>query len=381
MQLSSEDNLRLNVLLAQQIKAVRIDLSKNIVYAITKKGEAKVQLSPTCGDGMYIKLVKELFSTNILGTPGGYPIFLKRWTRMGQANDASLENLLKLGEPEAVTAVIHAAGLTAELAEHAWWCEQSSANARVMLKRTAVAQSEFGKQLAHFLLEFLAYEERQRDIVESIKVVLQPNLISEEQRMELWKKAKRKNTFYVGFLSGLAYDLPVTEKENPNYQTVKANFSAISSTPCSDMLLFILSDKGQTWLSILTLVLKKPINQDVVFDVLNSIRDLLHPIAPDEIKRRYLDDVNITLKNLDFNSASSIKKGHLMVADNLPKEAVAYLEHLLYLSMVSEQIALPILSVSEAIGTVMRKQIQPITEPILYSIQQLLLLSPKNRVL
>ena len=35
MQLSNEDNLRLNVLLAQDLKAVRIDESRMIVHALT----------------------------------------------------------------------------------------------------------------------------------------------------------------------------------------------------------------------------------------------------------------------------------------------------------------------------------------------------------
>ena len=41
MPLSAEDNLRLNVLLAQQLYAVRIDESKMILFALTAKREAK----------------------------------------------------------------------------------------------------------------------------------------------------------------------------------------------------------------------------------------------------------------------------------------------------------------------------------------------------
>ena len=45
MELSAEDNLRLIVLLAQDLHAVRIDESKMIVYALTGKGEATVPLN------------------------------------------------------------------------------------------------------------------------------------------------------------------------------------------------------------------------------------------------------------------------------------------------------------------------------------------------
>jgi hypothetical protein len=119
MDLSNEDSLRLNVLLHQDVEAIRIDDSKMIVYGLAPRGEAQVPLNPNCRDEQYIKKVKELISSHVLGSPGGYPIFLRRWTRMGQAKDDSLERLLKLGEPEAVVAVVHAAGLTDELARRA----------------------------------------------------------------------------------------------------------------------------------------------------------------------------------------------------------------------------------------------------------------------
>jgi len=102
MELSAEDSLRLNVLLAQDLQAIRIDESKMIVYALTEKGEARVRLNSNCKDEKYIKEIKAMFSTHVMGSPGGYPVFLKRWTRMGQARDESLQQLLLLGESEAV---------------------------------------------------------------------------------------------------------------------------------------------------------------------------------------------------------------------------------------------------------------------------------------
>jgi hypothetical protein len=50
VQLSNEDNLRLNVLLAQDLKAIRINEGTMTVHALTDKGEAKVALNPTTRD-------------------------------------------------------------------------------------------------------------------------------------------------------------------------------------------------------------------------------------------------------------------------------------------------------------------------------------------
>ena len=120
MELSSEDSLRLNVLINQDLQAIRIDESKMIVYALTGRGEAKVPLNPTCRDEKYLRIVREMFSTHALGSPGGYPVFLRRWTRMGQMREESLEGLLILGEPEAVVAVANSTELTEEVARRAW---------------------------------------------------------------------------------------------------------------------------------------------------------------------------------------------------------------------------------------------------------------------
>ena len=105
MELSPEDALRINVLLASPIEAVRIDESSMTVHALSGKGEARVKLNPNCRDESYLRMVREALSSHVLGSPGGYPVYLKRWTRMGHARDEILESLLLLGEPEAVAAV------------------------------------------------------------------------------------------------------------------------------------------------------------------------------------------------------------------------------------------------------------------------------------
>jgi hypothetical protein len=165
MELSHEDSLRLNVLVKQDLRAVRIDESSMIVHALTGKGEARVQLNPNCRDDVYLRRIRELLSTHALGSPGGYPVYLKRWTRMGQMREQSLDSLLILGEPEAVIAVAHAAGLTEEVARRAWWIMPTAEVARKMLECANVANSELGRELAEFLIEFLPFEPESSDIV------------------------------------------------------------------------------------------------------------------------------------------------------------------------------------------------------------------------
>src|SRR6056297_3564796 len=144
MDLSTTDSLKLNVMLASKPLAVRIDESTMTVHGLSEQGEIRVALNPNCRDDLYIRRVRELISGHVLGSPGGYPVYLRRWTRMGQTRDDSLAQLLLLGEPEAVVAVVHAPGLTHEFARRAWWAMPTAENARRMLEREVVVQSPLG---------------------------------------------------------------------------------------------------------------------------------------------------------------------------------------------------------------------------------------------
>ena len=158
MELSNEDLLRLNVLLANPIEAIRIDESTMTVCGLTGTTEAKVKLHATGRSEKYLRQVRELLSGHVLGSPGGYPAYLQRWTRMGQTRDARLAELLLLGDPEAVVAVAGAPGLTDDLARRAWWALPTPENARCMLERECVVAGAMGKVLADYLVEYLPFE-------------------------------------------------------------------------------------------------------------------------------------------------------------------------------------------------------------------------------
>ena len=159
MELSSEDAFCLNVMLAAGVQAIRIDTSHMTVYGLTEKGEASVRLHPTCRHDQYLKLVRQSLAEHALDSPEGYPVYLRRWTRMGQLRDDNLAKLLLTGEEEAVVAVVHAPGLTDEIARRAWWVMPTLENARRMLEKEPVAHGAMGKVLAEFLVEHLPFEE------------------------------------------------------------------------------------------------------------------------------------------------------------------------------------------------------------------------------
>jgi hypothetical protein len=363
MDLSNEDSLRLNVLLHQEVEAIRIDDSKMIVYGLSPRGEAQVPLNPNCRDEQYIKKVKEVISSHVLGSPGGYPIFLRRWTRMGQAKDDSLERLLKLGEPEAVVAVVHAAGLTDELARRAWWAMPNSDNARRMLEKQSVVEGQMGRTLANFLVEFLPFEEDPQNMLESVRLVLQPGLIDEATRNSLWSRGQRKNAFYVGFLKMLPDTLPEQTTAHPEYESLKARLTDLvdAGQLVSRQLLRVMSPAGQAYIKTAMTVFKKPANQDVVVALLEAIESYFPAVCPAAPSSSDMNElVEQASQTCTDDSIPEIKEV-LKVAP----ETEVLLQAMLALSWVGVHMVNPIFARTDAIGTVMRRKLEPVSAPIL----------------
>lgn len=361
-----EDSLRMNVLLNQDIHALRIDESKMVVYGLSAKGEAVVPLNPNCRDEQYVKKVKEVISSHVLGSPGGYPIYLRRWTRMGQAKDDSLERLLQLGEPEAVVAVVHANGITNEIARRAWWAMPNSHNARCLLKHESVVNGDMGRILAEFLLEFLPFEEEPNDIINSVKLVLQGDLITEEERLSLWKRGQRKNAFLVGFLYTLPDNLYEVAPAHPLHAKVAA-LTKESDSNIVSLLARVLSAPGQAFLKTVLNVMKKPANQDVVIALLDTLRQYFSAIQTELLPETDdLDEVKTRCEETMKGYASLYEKAGLN--DDQLKD---FIYAMLYLSQLCERTTNPIFSRTDAIGTVMRKKLDPIFIPIIEQINVL----------
>lgn len=373
MQLSSSDSLRLNVLLNQDVQALRIDEGKMIVYGLTTRGEAKIQLAANCKDELYIRRVKELISSHVLGSPGGYPVFLKRWTRMGQARAENLESLLKLGEPEAVIAVMGANGLTNELARRAWWAMPDADNARRMLARADVASGEMGKVLAEFLVEFLPFEEEPRNMIESVRLVLQPNLVNEEVRAQLWSRGQRKHAYLVGFLKALPDAIPEPSVAHPQWDSLQAAVTSVElqNNPFVQILQRIMAREGQAYLNTISAVLDKPANQDVVVALFDAIEHYFTIVRPHQEKRRDIDQILQEAQCLARGEASCAHSEAIAQLNQRFPAVQSMIESLLVFSCIGEQLIAPIFATTDAVGTVMRKKIEPIVKPMLLHLQHL----------
>lgn len=366
-ELSAEDSFRLQVLLAQDLKAVRIDEATLTLHALTPQGEASIPLCPNCRADKYLRLIREMLSGHALGSPGGYPVYLTRWTRHGQMEGVNLGKLLLTGEPEAVVAVVHSPGLSDELARYAWWTQPTIENARLMLSRAAVARGAMGPILASFLVEHLPFlQDDHLGIIDTVGVLIYSQAVTTAGLESMWKWGRRSNTHFVAFLSMAAADL-VDASEQPfqlplalaahAQQVAVATALSQHALPAGSVLARAYSSQGQTFLDAASEILERPETQEVVSYTLNAIG-------------RYFS-AGVTCDQ--FN-----QPGEADPADPTNPAAAEAWQAFARQLQAAERLALcndlavkDIFARSTAIGSLMRRKIQPIIAPLLQDIAML----------
>ena len=389
MELSSEDNFRLNVLLANKPKAIRIDESRLIVYGLSEKGEAKVALNPTGRAEQYLRAVKELISGHILGSPGGYPVYLRRWTRMGQMRDESLEQLLMLGEPEAVVAAVGSPGLTEALARRAWWAMEDADNARRMLENPNIAASGMGQVLADYLLDYLPFETETDQMTASIRLILESGLIDEAVLDDLWAKSGRKQAYLVGFLQAIPDRLPQPVAPRADAARLDAALQAEieAGNPIAKLLLRIVGTQGQTYLKAVASVLAKPPNQDLVTATFDCLRDYFSVMRSEDDPKLDLDGLvaeaetfvaaAVTTRVADSAQAGEFVDPEANIGANIAACLAAApstredLTAMRILSGAGYGLIRPVLSDPATLGSLMRRKLAPVIDPLQARIAQL----------
>jgi hypothetical protein len=329
-ELSAEDSLRLAVLMAGEVHAVRIDEGALTLLALTPKGEARVALNANCRPETYLTRVREMLGGYALNSPRGYPVHLRHWTRMGQSSAKNLEALLKLGEPEAAAAVAYAPALTDELARRVWWALPTIEAARAMLGHDQVRQGVMGRVLADFLVEHLPFEAEPIEAMNIVRVVLATGLLDQAVRLSLWQKARRRPHYLVGFLESLPEALPVEAAA----RSLPPELAAQADNPWVAMLARCCSPMGQAWLKAAELALDKaPVHEAIylLFDLVGGYFGAVRGMAGRDVL------------------AGFEAEGEAMAA----------------LSTVSNRDAEALLVRTTAVGALLRRKIDPLVAPLL----------------
>ena len=235
-----------------------------------------------------------------------------------------------------------------------------------MLKNPVIVKSEIGKVLADFLIEFLPFEQDPKAIIESVALTLQEDLITEKVKQEIWKRGQSKSVFRIGFLQTLPDRLPESAErrsESPN-QTV---IDRLKSNNRFAMLLDkVFSANGQSYLKTCEWILKKPANQDSVVAFLEA---LITYFDKARIFGESYRDINALMSDIDslLQQPDDPKLEGVDQIKEILAECPAMqseLRSMLLLAHANSSLVSPIFAVTDAVGSVMRKKIKPVTEPL-----------------
>ena len=370
MQLSSEDSLRLNVLITQA-EAIRIDENEMIVYGLMGEQEMRVALNPTMRADKYLAQVREMLASIVLDSPGGYPIFLRRWTRMGQIDSDQLDRLLRIGEQEAVMAVVCAPGITNELARRAWWIAPYSEYARQMLENQTIVNGAMGPLLAEHLVEHLPFETEHNDMLHTVRLVLQPGLINEAQRQRLWDRGRSKSTYRVGFLVTLPDGMLEEGSARSDFAEISKKLQPLvaAANPFAQLLNKLLDASGQNFCRVAIESVERPADQDVVSALFDAIGAYFKTARVHAGQLRTVEEIQPVVTGMIANPPEPLQS----LLETLP-ELEPEIRAMLFLAHFDESVILPIFSLTDAIGTVMRSKIDHIAQPLLVQLNRLLAL-------
>ncbi len=337
--LTDEDTLKVNVLIATSI-AIRIDMYKNVVVGLSKENkEQTVKLNPDSDSTKYIQEVQALLVSKVLGTMGGYPSYLKRWSRMGQVSSANLKSLLMIGNIEAVVAVANSNNLDSETCELVWWCATNTDHqaevGMFLLNRDFVVKHPVGTKIADFLLEFLPFTTDILNQIDTTNLILQGSLISDSDKDKLWKQGQRKTAILVGFIERMQGRLPNTNN----------TFELKCGEPMLDPACSL---QGQILLKTIQHILNK-INQEyVLYRTLEVLGQFLS--HPKIYKLETIDQLQEQSKNFieGFEFGTTKTK----------------VESLLLLAGVSELLVVGTISAHGLAGSAIRKKLSNVLTPI-----------------
>ncbi len=169
-----------------------------------------------------------------------------------------------------------------------------------------------------------------------------------------------------GFLHAAADDLPIEVDAHPEYETINQQLLPLieQGNAYAIMLDKVLSSKGQAFIKTIEDALNKPGNQDVVVSLLSAVSKYFETIVPEQFTEHDIESICSEAEALCCGENAQLNEV-VVALEGTTDNAQKYLCAMTVLACLSVKLVNPIFSRSDAIGTVMRKKIKPVTDPVL----------------
>jgi hypothetical protein len=230
-----------------------------------------------------------------------------------------------------------------------------------------------GRVLTEFLLEFLPFEVDPMTIIRTVRLLLQPGLTNTDERLGIWHKGRQKNVFMIGFLLVTPDELPEPVPAHRDWARADTELKALTAAgnPYAQQVLRCLSGPGQTFLRACQAVLRKPSNQDVVMALLDAQALYFGTLLPPIEMTADVDELHARVAGWcagEVGETPALLQETLRAAPWLQ----APLSAMLTLACCDQRIVRPIFSGTDSIGSLMRKKLEPVSQPLLRLLATLL---------
>ena len=194
-----------------------------------------------------------------------------------------------------------------------------------------------------------------------MRLVLQGDLTTAGERRQLWEKGRHKNAYIVGFLQGLPDDLPEEHPAHAQRESLQQQLAPLlaDGNPFAWQYLRLLSHAGQNFLAGVETVLAKPANQDVMVELMHAVAAYSAQLP---LQKQRLETIAGIEQEVDRLLSGQVREVDEML--RVAPAAVHDIRALLFLAMLDEPVLDPVFSRTDAIGTVMRNKLRPLTGPI-----------------
>ena len=205
-------------------------------------------------------------------------------------------------------------------------------------------------------------------MLNTVRLVLQPGLITEQQRRRLWEMGRSKATYRVGFLAIEPDKLlePVAPRWDLAEHAAALQPLVSAGNRYAILLHKLLDSSGQTFAAVVVEAMRRPADQEVVSALFNAVGRYFNPVRTTRQQWRDMDSIFAHVDVL-LDSPDTELKALLDAVPSLQADIRA----MLVLAHLDESPLIPIFAASDAVGSVMRKKIEPVTTPMLEQFAQL----------
>jgi len=216
--------------------------------------------------------------------------------------------------------------------------------------------------LAAYLVEHLPFETSPHQVIDTVRIVLQPGLLDSQTLLRLWNRAKSDNTYYVGFLEAVPDALPETMARNRGRGPANLRLSPCwrRATPMRGNLLACYRFRASAFWRPATMFCA--VRQTRMWRVpcFRAIGAYFGVLRQDPDREDTLENA-LSLAEQRLAHPDAALEALLLA---MPQYR-AVMRALLVLAEVGEFTVAPILVRTTAIGSLMRRKLEPVTELVL----------------